>query len=127
MFFEIVSLIAVGFCWGGTNPIIRRNSKNIVKVEASSAIGQFFLDLKYLATNIWYVLPWLVNQSGSVIYFLTLQSTDLTLSVPLANSLTFVFTAIVSWILEEKLLKKRTIIGVILILLGTFLCCWDKF
>ncbi|VEN33677.1 unnamed protein product, partial [Callosobruchus maculatus] len=74
-----------------------------------------------------YILPWLVNQSGSVIYFLTLQSTDLTLSVPLANSLTFVFTAVVSWILEEKLPKKRTTIGVILILLGTSLCCFDKF
>nr|CAI5843832.1 unnamed protein product [Callosobruchus analis] len=39
MFSEIVSLIAVGLCWGGTNPIIRKNSKSIVKVEASSAVA----------------------------------------------------------------------------------------
>nr|CAH7726195.1 unnamed protein product [Callosobruchus chinensis] len=48
-----VSLIAVGLCWGGTNPIIRKNSRSIIKVEASSAVGQFLLDVKYLATNIW--------------------------------------------------------------------------
>jgi uncharacterized membrane protein len=84
-----------------------------------------------------------LNQSGSVIYFLTLQSADLSLAVPVANSLTFVFTAISGWILGEQLPKRSknlsrfittntrlladTILGVILILAGTTLCCYDNY
>lgn len=47
-----------------------------------------------------------INQLGSVLYFVALQHVDLTLSVPLANSLTFVFTAISGSYLEEKLPSK---------------------
>lgn len=49
-----------------------------------------------------------LNQSGSVLYFFTLQNVDLSLAVPVTNSLTFVFTALVGWILGEKLPSKRT-------------------
>lgn len=79
---------------------------------------------------------------GSVLYFLTLQNVDLSLSVPVANSLTFVFTAIVGCILGEKLPNRGklcsvkinttntyildTCLGIILIILGTIFCCRDK-
>lgn len=53
-------------------------------------------------------MPFLLNQCGSVLYFLTLQSTDLSLAVPVSNSLTFVFTAITGWFLgEEKVHKSK--------------------
>lgn len=42
---------------------------------------------------------------GSVVYFVALQSTDISLALPVANSLTFVFTALVGWILGERLPK----------------------
>jgi hypothetical protein len=58
-----------------------------------------------------YLVPMALNQSGSVIYFLTLQSADLSLSVPVANSLTFVFTAISGWILGEQLPKRSKILS----------------
>lgn len=101
-----------------------------------------------------YILPFILNQCGSVLYFLTLQSTDISLAVPVSNSLTFVFTAITGWFLgEEKVHKSEyiwnyfnvsvkgnvmnyllydslyfsdTYLGMILILCGTTLCCWDK-
>lgn len=47
-----------------------------------------------------------LNQFGSIVYVIALQNIDLTISVPVANSLTFVFTAISGWILGEKLPKK---------------------
>lgn len=47
-----------------------------------------------------------LNQLGSIIYIIVLQNIDLTISVPVANSLTFVFTAISGWILGEKLPRK---------------------
>lgn len=50
-----------------------------------------------------------LNQMGSVLYFLTLQRADLSLSVPVANSLTFVFTALSGYILGEQPPKKSKI------------------
>lgn len=47
-----------------------------------------------------------LNQLGSIIYFLTLQSTSISLAVPVANSLTFIFTAISGWILKERTPRK---------------------
>lgn len=84
-----------------------------------------------------------LNQVGSVLYFVTLQNMDLTLSVPIANSLTFIFTALSGSYLEESLPSnrkpnltifnkkiKRKISGVLtgaaLILLGTCFCCYGK-
>lgn len=55
-----------------------------------------------------YMLPFLFNQCGSVLYFLTLQDTDISLAVPVSNSLTFIFTAITGWFLgEEKTHKSK--------------------
>lgn len=53
----------------------------------------------------------LLNQLGSVIYYLTLTNADITLAVPVANSLSFVFTAISGWFIEKELPKpgKNTI------------------
>lgn len=48
-----------------------------------------------------------LNQTGSVVYFFTLQNVDLSLSVPVANSLTFIFTAITGWLLGESPPNKR--------------------
>lgn len=41
-----------------------------------------------------YVLPWLVNQAGSLSYLAAVQRAPLSVAVPVANSLAFVFTAI---------------------------------
>ncbi|XP_074038534.1 transmembrane protein 234 homolog [Leptinotarsa decemlineata] len=127
MISQILKLIVVGLLWGATNPVIKRKSKDIQKVKADSKLIQFILELKYLATNIQYLIPMAFNQLGSVLYFITLQEADLTLSVPLANSLTFVFTAVSGWIMGEEIPKKSTIFGVFLVILGTLLCCVDKY
>ncbi|KYM92472.1 Intraflagellar transport protein 20 like protein [Atta colombica] len=73
-----------------------------------------------------YIVPFLLNQCGSVLYFLTLQNSDLSLAVPVSNSLTFVFTAITGWFLGEEKVHRNTYLGMILVLCGTMLCCWDK-
>lgn len=44
-----------------------------------------------------------LNQIGSLVYFLTLQSSDISLAVPIANSLSFVFTTIAGIALKEKI------------------------
>ncbi|VEN58108.1 unnamed protein product [Callosobruchus maculatus] len=83
MFFEIVSLIAVGLCWGGTNPIIRKNSKSIVNVEGSTAVEQFFRDVQYLVTNIWVniVLLFSSSISGGITLLCMFESDEKILSI----------------------------------------------
>lgn len=88
-----------------------------------------------------------LNQIGSIIYFVTLQNVDMSLSVPVANSLTFIFTAIAGWFVGESLPNKRNfvfqyknlnrmlisfdfsgmVLGIAFVLLGTTLCCYDKY
>ena len=46
-----ISLVIVAGLWGATNPFIKRGSKGIEKVKSSSAVGQFFAELWFLATN----------------------------------------------------------------------------
>ncbi|KAB0796786.1 hypothetical protein PPYR_10847 [Photinus pyralis] len=127
MIYEIASLLTVAALWGCTNPLIKRGSKDIVKVKADNCIAQFFLELKYLFTNYKYLLPMGLNQLGSVLYFVLLQSLDLSLMVPVANSLTFVFTAITGKYLGEQSAGQKTYLGMIFILMGTLLCCYDKY
>ncbi|XP_030750284.1 transmembrane protein 234 homolog [Sitophilus oryzae] len=127
MIYEALALIAVSALWGITNPLIKKNSSDITKIQSDSHIKQFLLEIKYLLTNIKYIMPMTCNQIGSVIYFITLQHVDLTLSVPIANSLTFFFTALTGFFLKETLPSKKTIIGMVFILIGTLFCCYDKY
>ncbi|KAL1501304.1 hypothetical protein ABEB36_006649 [Hypothenemus hampei] len=126
MFYEFLSLLCVSALWGLTNPYIKKNSKSIEKIKSESIFIQFFLELKYLMTNFHYLIPMGLNQLGSLLYFITLQNIDLTLSVPLANSLTFIFTAMSGIHLKERRPSKRILFGCAFILIGTGLCCYDK-
>ncbi|XP_011139156.1 transmembrane protein 234 homolog isoform X3 [Harpegnathos saltator] len=112
--------------WGVTNPFIKKGAQGLEDVKAMSVYGQFIQEILFLVTNLKYILPFLLNQCGSVLYYLTLQSTDISLAVPVSNSLTFVFTAITGWFLGEEKVHRNTYMGMILILCGTILCCWDK-
>ncbi|KAH0948292.1 hypothetical protein HN011_012282 [Eciton burchellii] len=125
-FDSIICLCLVAILWGVTNPFIKRGARGLEGVEASSASRQFIKELAFLVTNPEYILPFVLNQCGSVLYFLTLQNTDISLAVPVSNSLTFVFTAITGWFLGEEKAHRNTYLGMILVLCGTTLCCWDK-
>ncbi|XP_076646276.1 transmembrane protein 234 homolog [Halictus rubicundus] len=123
---SVVYLFFVALLWGGTNPYIKKGAEGLENVKASSKIGQFFKELAFLVTKLKYVVPFVINQCGSVLYFLMLGGTDISLAVPVTNSLTFVVTAITGSMLGEEKIQKNTYIGMTLILVGTMLCCWDK-
>ncbi|XP_076748837.1 transmembrane protein 234 homolog [Xylocopa sonorina] len=123
---SIGALTLVALLWGATNPFIKKGAKGLENVKASSRFGQFFQELAFLLTNLKYLIPFIINQGGSLLYFLTLGSVDISLAVPVTNSLTFVVTAVTGWILGEEKIHRNTYIGMIFILVGTVLCCWDK-
>lgn len=123
---SIVYLTFVALLWGVTNPFIKKGAKGLENVKASSKFGQFFKELGFLVTQFKYIVPFIINQLGSVLYFLTLGNADISLAVPVTNSLTFVITAITGWFLGEEKIHRNMYIGMVLILIGTILCCWDK-
>ncbi|CAK9832711.1 Transmembrane protein 234 homolog [Anthophora retusa] len=122
----IIYLTIVALLWGATNPFIKKGAVGLENVKSSSRFGQFFKELAFLLTNLQYVIPFVINQCGSVLYFVTLSNADLSLAVPVTNSLTFVVTALTGLSLGEEKAHRNTYIGMILIIIGTVLCCWDK-
>ncbi|KAG7204562.1 hypothetical protein KM043_004985 [Ampulex compressa] len=123
---SVISLIVVAVLWGATNPFLKKGAKGLENVKATTAYGQFFKETAFLVTNLKYIVPFLVNQAGSVLYFLTLPNADISLAIPVTNSLTFMVTAMIGWILGEEKTHKNTYIGMLFVLSGISLCCWDK-
>ncbi|XP_003471132.2 transmembrane protein 234 [Cavia porcellus] len=78
--------------------------------------------MKTLFLNTEYLMPFLLNQCGSLLYYLTLASTDLTLAVPICNSLAIVFTLIVGKLLGEDVGGKQAAAGMVLTVTGITLC-----
>ncbi|KAF9412168.1 hypothetical protein HW555_009241, partial [Spodoptera exigua] len=87
-------LVLTGVLWGCTNPFIRQGTKGLRDVTATTLRGQVWAEVTFLLGNWKYVLPWLVNQTGSLSYLAALQRAPLSVVVPTANSLAFVCTAL---------------------------------
>lgn len=51
---------------------------------------------------------------------------ELSLTVPITNSLAFLFTVLGEWYAEGKLISRDTWIGMILVCVGIGLCVWSK-
>ncbi|XP_023725914.1 transmembrane protein 234 homolog [Cryptotermes secundus] len=122
----VFSLIAVGVLWGATNPFIKKGSAGVENVSAPHSSLQLLYEIQYLVCRWQYLLPFILNQFGSVLYYITLRTSDLTLAVPVANSLTFVATALCGWAVGEELPHRNTYFGILLVLSGISLCFLSK-
>ena len=118
--------VLVGLLWGATNPFLKRESAGIEKVTHSNKLLRFFFELKFLALNWRYMIAFTVNQLGAVLYYLTIGSADITLAVPITNSLTFLFTIMVGLLLGEPSASLWTIIGGAFVTGGLVLCVLSK-
>ncbi|KAG6969114.1 hypothetical protein JG688_00005469 [Phytophthora aleatoria] len=99
----LLSFLIVGALWGCTNPLIKRGSNDdVMYTRKDNSVGEIVKQLVGLVKNWQFVLPFALNQSGSVVYVYLLGSTDISNAVPICNSLTFVFTDITSRLLGEK-------------------------
>lgn len=73
------------------------------------------------------VIPFLVNQSGSFLFYILLSSEPISIASPVINSLTFIVTTVVSYLyFDEKVSNLYLLIlGAFLTLFGTYLCMQD--
>lgn len=53
-----------------------------------------------------YLVPFLLNVTGSVWFFLLIGKAELSLTVPITNSLAFLFTVLGEWIAEGKVISR---------------------
>ncbi|XP_030247489.1 transmembrane protein 234 [Sparus aurata] len=119
---ELLSLLLVSVLWGCTNPLLKRGTEGIENVTETSRVSQLLAELKFLFLNLKYLVPFLLNQSGSLVYYYTLSTTDLSLAVPVANSLTFLCTLLTGKALGEEFGGKQAVAGMFLTMAGITLC-----
>ncbi|KAH8671070.1 hypothetical protein BX600DRAFT_238088 [Xylariales sp. PMI_506] len=135
----VLGFLMVGVAWGFTTPFIRRAARDHnppahplldrVDVKASwmkaKIFGAFFAVLDLLK-NPRYAIPLLINLTGSVWFFLLIGQAELSLTVPIVNTLAFLFTVLGDWWVEKKVISRNTWIGMLLSLGGIALCVHSK-
>jgi multidrug transporter EmrE-like cation transporter len=117
-------MIATALTWGITNPFIKRAS-TLSLSQPTNKPKTFFSNLYNLLTSWRYILVQLINWSGSVLFLFALGKTDITIAVPVTNSLTFVVTELTdTWILKAQERKNKTglYVGIALVLIGIAIC-----
>jgi len=123
MWHEWIPLFGVALLWGVTNPLLKRGSSGIASrdqgkpiqsptsnpfVKVCRFLAGLAADFFFLLSRPLYLTSFAVNMCGSVLFYYTLSTSDLSIVVPLANSLTFIITTIVAYLLGEDVLNART-------------------
>ncbi|KAL2918249.1 hypothetical protein HK105_202176 [Polyrhizophydium stewartii] len=123
---SIAGLLLVALCWGFTNPFIKAGSAGLEAVSKAHAASPWWkrqaAEAWFLATRWQYVVPLAINLSGSTVYYYMLGEADLSLAVPIANSLTFAFTTLAGIALGESFGSWDRIAGMACVFVGVLLC-----
>ncbi|KIW76348.1 hypothetical protein Z517_11094 [Fonsecaea pedrosoi CBS 271.37] len=133
----ILSFLLVGICWGFTTPFIRKAAVNYTAPShpsitdpnrswISRQVAKAFFTVLGLLRTPTYAVPLLLNLTGSVWFFLLVGQAELSLTVPITNSLAFLFTVLGEWYAEGKLISRDTWLGMVLVCGGIGLCVWSK-
>ena len=116
------SMLLVGALWGCTNPLLRKGSVEASATKTSKSDSFLRSSLKsFLNVRVW--LPYVVNQCGSVVFYILLAKSELSLAVPTCNALALLFSFVTSVALGEPVHKPfQTILGASLVVLGVAIC-----
>jgi hypothetical protein len=125
---EFLSMVLVGALWGCTNPLLRKGSVEATAAaaaaaseekEESSSLGSFFRT--FVNFNVW--IPYVLNQSGSLVFYFLLRDASLSMAVPTCNALALIFSFVTSLYLGERIHKPvQTFMGATLIMVGVAIC-----
>ena len=113
---EIFGMVLVGLLWGSTNVFMKQGI--YFKHESDKFIDNLISDIKTLITSYSFVIPFVINQSGSILFTLLLGNNDFSLVVPISNALTFIFTFLTAYLVGENNLSFKCILGIIFVLIG---------
>ncbi|KAI9849968.1 MAG: hypothetical protein M1838_006226 [Thelocarpon superellum] len=127
----------VGLAWGFTTPFIRRAAIShhppphpILDSSdlswTAKKIASVWFKVTDLLRNPRYAVPLLINLTGSVWFFLLIGQAELSLTVPITNSLAFLCTVLGEWCAERKVIGRETWVGMAFVLAGIALCVQSK-
>ncbi|KAG4033756.1 hypothetical protein MFRU_004g02590 [Monilinia fructicola] len=135
----IIGFLLIGIAWGFTTPFIRAAARThqppTHPILSTPSVTRSFLKAKLygaffgvvdLLRNPRYAIPLVLNLTGSIWFFLLIGQAELSLTVPITNSLAFLFTVLGEWWVERKVISRDTWIGMILSLCGIALCVHSK-
>lgn len=119
VFNYVLSFILVGFAWGFTTPFIRRAARTH-KPPAHPLLDRPSVRASWLRTKLYgalfavvdllknprYAVPLLLNLTGSVWFFLLIGRAELSLTVPIVNTLAFLFTVMGDWYVDGKVISR---------------------
>ncbi|GAB7358781.1 hypothetical protein MBLNU230_g4007t1 [Neophaeotheca triangularis] len=136
----VLGFLLVGMAWGLTTPFMRKAA--IIRDAAPKTQRPWLADphtswfkrriytILYAVLDLLrspgYAVPLLVNVTGSVWFFLLIGQAELSLTVPITNSLAFLFTVLGEWYAEGKVISRDTWIGMAFVLGGIALCVHAK-
>lgn len=123
---EVVWLLVPSFLWGITNPLLKKGSSGIEVVAGDGFLATILLKIKFIFSQWKFFVPFFINQLGSVAYFFALKSTNISIGVPVVNSLTLVITSISGNLVAQENYNLKTILGMLLIVSGVSLCVLDS-
>ncbi|KAH6840624.1 hypothetical protein B0I37DRAFT_418636 [Chaetomium sp. MPI-CAGE-AT-0009] len=135
----ILSFLLVGLAWGLTTPFIRRaardhrppphpllESDGVRQSRVRRRVYAAFFAVVDLLRNPRYAVPLVLNLTGSVWFFLLIGKAELSLTVPIVNTLAFLFTVVGEWWVEGKVISRDTMLGMLLSVGGIALCVQSK-
>eukprot|EP01084_Bolivina_argentea_P266724 452531_1 len=112
-------LLIVSILWGCTNPFMREASKtNCNQSNNQNTMTKLINFVK----NWKFLIPFLLNQCGSILYMKSLADYPISLTVPVSTALTAFFTAITAYFLGERHFNTQYLTALILIIIGTIFC-----
>ena len=111
-------LLLVSALWGCTNPLMREGSQ---PNEVAGEGGHVHKLLRF-ASNWRFLVPFALNQCGSLLYMKCLGEYPISTAVPISTALTSFFTCLTAYCLGERALNRQTLLALALIIAGTVLC-----
>lgn len=124
----VVGYLLVGALWGCSNPFIKHAQANTLEHEKTDPKNSsMFGSLYRLLTKPKLLVPFLVNQSGSFVFYYLLASEPVSRASPICNALTFIFTAATGYTCfgEEVRYPWLLFLGITLVLGGVCVCMLD--
>ncbi|PNH07826.1 Transmembrane protein 234 [Tetrabaena socialis] len=117
-----LAALVVGLLWGVTNPFVKRGSEAVsakLSKLPSSGLPQ---QLRVWLSTPAFLIPQLLNQSGSALFIYLLGSNDISVVVPAANAGSLVVNALADLALGEPLRVPHLLLGAALVAAGVYLC-----
>ncbi|KAI5812343.1 hypothetical protein BZA77DRAFT_270128 [Pyronema omphalodes] len=124
-----LGFLMVSAAWGFTNPFIRKATLTYVprqREPTRNPVKKLMYTAGDLLRHPGYSIPLVINLTGSVWFFLLIGQAELSLTVPIVNSLAFLFTVLGDWIVDRKPVPWDTWFGMALVCGGIVICVQSK-